>query len=130
MSKERTKKTPKHTSDRKKLPDVRPGLTKKAKACGFKYYVTVNFFDDGSPAEIFCKVAKEGSAISGFVECLMICISIALQYGTPWNVLFDKYIHQQFEPKDDENSSLIHAIATTIDEIVTKEQHNCIVTGK
>ncbi|MCK5606675.1 hypothetical protein KAR91_32535 [Candidatus Pacearchaeota archaeon] len=109
-----------HTAKREKLPECRLGLTKKCGACGFKFWVTVNFFegDDHRPAEVFVRIAKEGSTIAGFVEAIAITVSIALQYGVPWAVLYDKYIHQIFEPRDDLNSSLVDGIAGAIDETI------------
>lgn len=110
---------PVHTPKRVRLPEVRSGLTKKAQACGMEYYITVNFFPNSvQPAECFCRIAKEGSAIAGFVEALMITISIAFQYGVPWDVLFNKFLHQIFEPRDDENSSLVDAIGKTISDVI------------
>jgi len=110
---------PVHTPDRTRLPDVRAGLTKKAQACGMEYYITVNFFPNSKqPAEVFCRIAKEGSTVAGFIEALMITISIAFQYGVPWDVLYNKYLHQIFEPKDDRNSSLVDAIGKTITETI------------
>lgn len=113
----------KHTAKRIKLDDVRAGLTMKDRGCGFKYYVTVNFYpDSGAPSEVFIRIAKEGTIISGFVEALAITISIAWQYGVPWAVLYDKYLHQIFEPRDDESSSLVDAIGKTIDKVIKKHQ--------
>jgi len=113
-----------HTQQRRKLEGERMGLTLKRSACGFEYYITVNFFSDVThklePAEVFIRIAKEGSTIAGFIEALAITISIALQYGVPWSVLYDKYIHQIFEPRDDESSSLVDAIGKTISEAVEK----------
>lgn len=96
------KKKDKHTASRKILNDIRNGVTMKDFGCNFKYYVTVNFYPDGKPAEVFVRIAKEGSTIAGFVEALAITISIAWQYGVPWEVLYTKYLHQIFEPRDDE----------------------------
>jgi len=108
-----------HTAERRKLDDVRTGLTKKSQACGFKFYVTVNFFGDTvDPGEVFIVIAKEGSSVSGFLDALAIVISIALQYGVPWAILYDKFLHQIFEPRDDENSSLVHAIGVVIDSVI------------
>ncbi|MCK5612591.1 hypothetical protein KAR91_62545 [Candidatus Pacearchaeota archaeon] len=108
-----------HGVNRIKIPQIRKGLTKRVDACGFTYYLTVNFVDD-KPVELFVTVAKEGSAVSGFIEAFAITMSIALQYGTPWEILHDKYIHQIFEPKDDKNSSLIHSISTEMDGLIKK----------
>ena len=107
-----------HNERRKKLEVTRPGLTRRVDACGFTYYLTVNFFVDEKPAEIFITIAKEGSAISGFIEAFAITVSIALQYGVPWNILHHKYLNQVFEPRDDANSSLIHSIGVNVDELV------------
>ena len=107
-----------HTAKRRKLSSIRYGITCKDQACGFEYYVTVNFFDDNTPAELFIRIAKEGSVIAGFVEALAITISIALQYGVPWIVLHGKYLNQIFEPRDDANSSLIHALGNTVDKVI------------
>ncbi len=108
-----------HTAKRTKLPDVRAGLTRKAQACGMEFYITVNFFPGTNiPAECFCRIAKEGSTIAGFVEALMITISIAFQYGVPWAVLYDKFLHQIFEPRDDKSSSLVDAIGKVITLVI------------
>ena len=39
------------------------------------------FFDDGSPGEIFIKISKEGSTLSGLVQGFCRAFSLALQYG-------------------------------------------------
>ena len=114
----------KHTPERRVLEDERLGLTLKCRACGFKFYVTVNFFGTPKyqlePAEVFIRIAKEGSTVAGFIEALAITISIALQYGVPWEVLYDKYLHQIFEPRDDKYSSLVDAIGKAITEVIKK----------
>lgn len=107
---------PKHNGSRTRLPDVREGLTRRVDACGFTYYLTVNFVKD-KPMEVFATIAKEGSVISGFIDAFAITISIGLQYGVPWEILFDKYLGQNFGPRDDKNSSLIHSIGTQISKL-------------
>ena len=115
-----------HLEARKRLPEDRYGLTRRVDACGFTFYMTINFFDDHEPAEVFIIIAKVGSAISGFVDTLALTLSIALQYGTPWKVIVSKYLNQVFEPKDDVNSSLVHAIGMNISEVIElwQEIHN------
>ena len=115
-----TKSVNNHTASRKKLPNIRSGLTKKCDACGFRFYITVNFYDDGKPGEVFCRIAKEGSVISGFIEALCITISVSMQYGVPWEVLYNKYLHQTFEPKDDTCSSLVDAIGKEITSVISQ----------
>ncbi len=104
---------------RKRLPETRQGTTKKARVGNIEYYVTVNFYPDSDkPGETFIKIAKEGSIIAGFVDALAITISIAWQYGVPWNILGIKYLQTIFEPRDKENSSIIDGISKTITSII------------
>ncbi len=52
----------------------------------------------GRPGEIFIKIAKEGSTISGLMDTIGILTSMALQYGVPLDVLVNKFSHVRFEP--------------------------------
>jgi ribonucleoside-diphosphate reductase alpha chain len=55
-------------------------------------------YDDGTPGEIFVKIAKEGTVVSGLMDSLATVTSIALQYGVPLKALTDKFSHTRFEP--------------------------------
>ena len=112
-----SKDSGKNKAHRTKLPEIRSGLTKRVDACGFTYYLTVNFMEN-KPMEVFITIAKEGSSVSGFIEALAIAVSIALQHGTPWRALHDKFSNQTFEPRDDKNSSLIHSISKEINKLI------------
>jgi hypothetical protein len=83
-----------------------------------EFFVTVNFFDNNDPMEVFVRIAKEGSTIAGFVEALCITVSIAWQYNVPWEVLYHKYLGQIFEPRDDESSSLVDGIGKVINGMI------------
>src|SRR5262249_52477774 len=61
-------------------------------------YIHIGLYDDGSPGEIFIKIAKEGSTISGLMDTIGILASMALQYGVPLEVLVSKFSHVRFEP--------------------------------
>jgi ribonucleoside-diphosphate reductase alpha chain len=65
---------------------------------GHEGYIHVGLYDDGSPGEIFIKIAKEGSTISGLMDTIGILTSMALQYGVPLDVLVNKFSHVRFEP--------------------------------
>ena len=112
---------------RKRLPETRTGITRKASVGSMEYYATVNFYSDSAdPGEIFVVIAKEGSTIAGFVDALAVTISIALQYGVPWEIIGEKYLHTIFDPRDDNASSLVDGLAQTISKLVVlrKEQLN------
>ena len=83
---------------RRKLSDERQAVTHKFSIAGQEGYFTVGLYDDGSPGEIFIKMSKEGSTISGLMDSFAVSISMALQYGVPLSVLVKKFTHTRFEP--------------------------------
>ena len=91
-----TKAAPK--SYRRRLPDERRAITHHFDIQGHEGYITVGLYEDGAPGEIFVKMAKEGSTISGLMDALGIAVSMGLQYGVPVPVLVDKFSHTRFEP--------------------------------
>jgi ribonucleoside-diphosphate reductase alpha chain len=92
---------------RVKLPDERVARTHKFSIAGHEGYLTVGLYDDGDPGEIFLKMAKEGSTVSGLMDTIATMTSIALQYGVPLKALVDKFSHTRFEPSGFTNNSEI-----------------------
>ena len=84
---------------RKRLPAERQALTHKFEVGGHEGYITVGLYDDGQPGEIFLKMAKEGSTVSGLMDSFATAISLALQYGVPLQALVDKFSHMRFDPQ-------------------------------
>jgi len=78
-------------------PECR-SLRHKFDIAGHEGYIHVGMYEDGSPGEIFIKIAKEGSTISGLMDTIGILTSMALQYGVPLEVLVSKFSHVRFEP--------------------------------
>ncbi|MHB1845262.1 MAG: vitamin B12-dependent ribonucleotide reductase [Deltaproteobacteria bacterium] len=83
---------------RRRLPEERRAITHKFSIGGHEGYLTVGMYDDGTPGELFCVMAKEGSVVSGLMDSFATSISMALQYGVPLQVLVDKFSHTRFEP--------------------------------
>jgi ribonucleoside-diphosphate reductase alpha chain len=83
---------------RRRLPDERPSITHKFDIAGHEGYIHAGMYEDGQPGEIFIKMSKEGSTISGLMDSFATAISMALQYGVPLRVLVDKFSHMRFEP--------------------------------
>jgi len=83
---------------RRKLPDERASITHKFSIAGHEGYITVGMYEDGYPGEIFIKMSKEGSTISGLMDAFATSISLALQYGVPMKVLSSKFQRMRFEP--------------------------------
>ena len=83
---------------RKKFPRERKGLNHKVVIGGHDVYIIVNFFEDGSPGEIFYRIAKEGSTLYGMLDAFATTLSIAWQWGAPFDSLSDKFVGATFEP--------------------------------
>jgi ribonucleoside-diphosphate reductase alpha chain len=83
---------------RRKLPSERQSITHKFSVGGHEGYITVGMYEDGNPGEIFIKMAKEGSTLSGFMDGFALSVSIGLQYGVPLKALVDKFVNTRFEP--------------------------------
>jgi ribonucleoside-diphosphate reductase alpha chain len=83
---------------REKLPSERKSITHKFSVGGHEGYITVGMYDDGKPGEIFIKMAKEGSTLSGIMDAFALSVSISLQYGVPLRALVDKFVNSRFEP--------------------------------
>src|SRR5262249_55624181 len=79
--------------------------------------IHVGFFEDGTPGEIFIKMAKEGSTISGLMDTVGVLTSMALQYGVPLEVLVSKFSHVRFEPSGFTKNSDIPMAKSLIDYI-------------
>jgi ribonucleoside-diphosphate reductase alpha chain len=83
---------------RHRLPEERASLTHKFSIAGHEGYITVGLYPNGKPGEIFIKMAKEGSTVSGLMDAFATSISLALQHGVPLKVLCEKFAHTRFEP--------------------------------
>ena len=55
---------------RRRLPAERSAVTHRFDIAGHEGYITVGLYPDGQPGEIFLKMAKEGSTVSGLMDSL------------------------------------------------------------
>jgi ribonucleoside-diphosphate reductase alpha chain len=102
---------------RRKLDDERYAFTHKFSIAGHEGYLTTGLYSDGQPGEIFLKMAKEGSTVSGLMDTIATMTSIALQYGVPLKALVDKFSHTRFEPSGFTNNKEI-PIAKSVTDYV------------
>jgi ribonucleoside-diphosphate reductase alpha chain len=100
-----------------KLPDERRSVTHKFSIAGHEGYLTVGLYENGKPGEIFLKMAKEGSTISGLMDTIATMTSIALQYGVPLKALVDKFSHTRFEPSGFTNNPDIPMAKSIMDYV-------------
>jgi ribonucleoside-diphosphate reductase alpha chain len=114
---------------RHKLPDERQAFTHKFSIAGHEGYLTVGLYDEGPPGEIFLKMAKEGSTISGLMDTIATMTSISLQYGVPLKALVDKFSHTRFEPSGFTNNREI-PIAKSITDYVFRYLGNRFIEAE
>jgi ribonucleoside-diphosphate reductase alpha chain len=104
-------------TQREKLPVERPSVTHKFSVGGHEGYITVGMYPDGRPGEIFIKMSKEGSTLSGVMDGLALTLSIGLQYGVPLKVLVDKLVNTRFEPSGITANANIRFATSVLDYI-------------
>jgi ribonucleoside-diphosphate reductase alpha chain len=83
---------------RHRLREERRSLTHKFKVGDHEGYITVGLYPNGEPGELFIKMAKEGSTVSGLMDSFALAVSIALQHGVPLKLFCEKFAHTRFEP--------------------------------
>ena len=104
-------------TSRRKLPDERRSITHKFWLGGHEGYLTVGMYDDGTPGELFIKMAKEGATLSGLMDGIALSISIGLQYGVPLKALVDKLMNTRFEPAGYTHNNDIRFASSVLDYI-------------
>ena len=102
---------------RRRLPNERASITHKFSVAGHEGYITVGFYEDGGPGEVFLKMSKEGSVISGLMDTIATMTSISLQYGVPLESLVSKFSHVGFEPAGFTNNQDIPIAKSIIDYV-------------
>ncbi len=85
-------------SMRHRLPAERASVTHAFMVAGHEGYVTVGLYPNGSPGEIFLRMTKEGSAVSGLLDSFATAVSLALQHGVPVRALAEQFAEMRFEP--------------------------------
>ncbi|MDE0425954.1 MAG: vitamin B12-dependent ribonucleotide reductase [Candidatus Poribacteria bacterium] len=102
---------------RRRLPDERRAIAHKFSIGGHEGYIHVGLYEDGSPGEVFLRMNKEGSVISGLMDSVAILTSVALQYGVPLESLVNKFSHVRFEPSGFTSNSEIPMAKSIMDYV-------------
>ncbi len=99
-----------YVARRRRLNEERKAVTHKFQVGAYEGYLIVGLYDDGQPGEIFLRMNKEGSMLSGMMDSFATAISIGLQYGVPLKVLVKKFAGVHFEPNGPtQNPNIPHA---------------------
>lgn len=99
------------------LPTTRESTTHKFAVAGFEGYLTVGQFEDGRPGEIFIKMSKEGSTLSGLIQGFCRCFSISLQYGLSIDDAVRRFKGMRFEPSGPTSNPDIPTATSILDYI-------------
>jgi ribonucleoside-diphosphate reductase alpha chain len=121
-----------HAPVRRRLPKSRPSTTTSFRVGDIEGYLTAGSYPDDGLGEIFVKVSKQGSTLSGVMDAFAIAVSVGLQYGVPLEALVAKFTNMIFEPNgmtDDPDvriaQSLVDYLARrlAIDHLDTETRH-------
>jgi ribonucleoside-diphosphate reductase alpha chain len=104
-------------TQRRRLPEDRTEVGRKFQVGEYEGYIHVGLYEDGTPGDIFCDVAKVGTTLQGLMNSLMIAVSVGLQYGVPLEVYVSKYSHMRFEPAGLTNDADIRTAKSIVDYI-------------
>ncbi len=104
-------------TSRTRLPRRRRSNTFSFRVADCEGYVTVGEYDDGRPGEVFFKVSKQGSTLSGVMDAFAISISMGLQHGVPLATFVAKYTNMRFEPAGITDDADLRLASSLVDYI-------------
>jgi len=105
---------------RRALPKVRNSKTFSFTVAGSHGYLTVGEYDDGTPGEVFMRLAKQGSTLAGFMDALAISLSHGLQYGVPLKEYVKSFNSMAFAPSGITDDAEIRTASSIIDFIARR----------
>lgn len=83
---------------RQVLPETRSSITHKFAIGTYEGYLTVGLHADGRPGELFIKMSKEGSTLSGMCQAFCRAFSLSLQFGLSVEDAIARFKGMRFEP--------------------------------
>lgn len=102
---------------RRALTTTRDSVTHKFSVDGYEGYLTIGLYEDGAPGEIFLKMSKAGSALSGMCQAFCRAFSLSLQYGLPIADACNRFEGMRFEPMGLTNNPDIPEAQSIVDYI-------------
>lgn len=105
------------TPRRETLPATRDSITHKFAIAGHEGYLTVGLFDDGKPGEIFIKMSKEGSTLSGLIQGFCRAFSLALQHGLSTEDAVERFRGMRFDPMGPTSNPEIPQASSILDYV-------------
>jgi ribonucleoside-diphosphate reductase alpha chain len=102
---------------RRRLPSIRPSKTFSFSVGDAEGYIIAGEYPEDGIGEVFLKVAKQGSTLSGIMDAFAISVSLGLQYGVPLEAYTQKFINMRFEPSGMTSDPDIRFASSLVDYI-------------
>lgn len=102
---------------RQSLQTTHQSVTHKFSVARHEGYLTVGLYPDGQPGEIFLKMSKEGSTMSGMCQAFCRAFSLAMQYGLSVDEAVVRFKGMRFEPSGPTSNPEIPEANSIIDYI-------------
>ncbi len=102
---------------RRRLPRSRPSRTISFSVGEAEGYITAGEYPDDGIGEIFLKVSKQGSTLSGVMDAFAIAVSLGLQYGVPLEAFVAKFVNMKFEPSGMTNDPDVRFASSLVDYV-------------
>jgi ribonucleoside-diphosphate reductase alpha chain len=105
---------------RTRLGRVRGSRTTSFEVGDSSGYMIAGSYDHGAPGELFLKLGKQGSTLSGLLDGFAIAISLGLQYGVPLQAYAEKFMNMRFEPAGMTNDPDIRMASSLLDYVARR----------
>lgn len=102
---------------RNEIPRIRNAKTFEFRVADSKGFVTVGEYEDGTPGELFLRIAKQGSTLAGIMDAFAISVSHGLQYGVPLKSYVRAFINMSFAPAGITDDQEIKTASSLVDYI-------------
>jgi len=109
---------------RRSLPVTRESVTHKFSVGGHEGYLTIGLYADGSPGEIFLKMSKEGSTMSGMCQAFCRAFSLSMQLGLSLEEAVVRFKGMRFEPMGHTSNAEIPEASSIVDYIARYLEHH------
>ena len=103
--------------ERTTLPPTHESVTHKFSVNGHEGYLTIGLFENGQPGEIFIKMSKEGSTLSGLIQGFCRAFSLAIQYGLPLSDAVERFRNMRFDPMGQTSNPNIPQATSILDYV-------------
>jgi hypothetical protein len=110
-------------SERERLPNRRYSATMDMLHADKAFSVSIGFYANGRPAEVFISGPKVGSDNDAIARDGAVLLSLALQYGIPLSVIQATVTRDQ----NGKPSTIVGAVVDTLVRGTAEHEHNGLV---